>query len=68
MSRREHTEKVWGIEIRCVEKFHFKNFTRVMGRFETTVKTGYKNHLNRGNSGYRGHFAADRFFYLIKTS
>ena len=34
----------------------------------STVKTGYKNHLNRGNSGYRGHFAADQFFYLIKTS
>ena len=35
--------------------------------FKSTVKLGYKNMLNRGNSGYRGHFAADRFFYLIKT-
>ena len=28
----------------------------------STVKLGYKNMLNRGNSGYRGQFAADRFF------
>ena len=32
-----------------------------------TVDSGYKGMLNRGNSGYRGQFAADQNFYLIKT-
>ena len=33
-----------------------------------TVDSGYKGMLNRGNSGYRGQFAADQNFYLIKTA
>ena len=33
-----------------------------LSKFDCTVKLGYKNMLNRGNSGYRGHFAADQFF------
>ena len=37
------------------------------GYFEHTVGSGYKGMLNRGNSGYRGQFAADQNFYLIKT-
>ena len=33
----------------------------------STVDSGYKGMLNRGNSGYRGQFAADQNFYLIKA-
>ena len=29
---------------------------------ENTVELGYKSMLNRVNSGYGGHFAADQFF------
>ena len=32
-----------------------------------TVDSGYKGMLNRGNSGYRGQFAADQNFYLVKA-
>ena len=39
------------------------NFSKICKNCET----GYKNHLNRGNSGYRGQFAADQNFYLIKA-
>ena len=34
---------------------------------DTTVDSGYKGMLNRGNSGYRGQFAADQNFYLVKA-
>ena len=37
------------------------------GPLGSTVDSGYKGMLNRGNSGYRGQFAADQNFYLIKT-
>ena len=33
----------------------------------STVDSGYKGMLNRGNSGYRGQFAADQNFYLVKA-
>ena len=32
-----------------------------------TFDSGYKGMLNRGNSGYRGQFAADQNFYLVKA-
>ena len=35
--------------------------------FFSTVDSGYKGMLNRGNSGYRGQFAADQNFYLVKA-
>ena len=35
--------------------------------FFCTVDSGYKVMLNRGNSGYRGQFAADQKFYLVKA-
>ena len=34
---------------------------------DSTVDSGYKGMLNRGNSGYRGQFAADQNFYLVKA-
>ena len=34
---------------------------------QNTVDSGYKGMLNRGNSGYRGQFAADQNFYLVKA-
>ena len=34
---------------------------------KNTVDSGYKGMLNRGNSGYRGQFAADQNFYLVKA-
>ena len=32
-----------------------------------TVDSGYRGMLYRGKSGYRGQFAADGIFYLIKA-
>ena len=34
---------------------------------EGTVDSGCRGMLNRGKSGYRGQFATDGFFYLIKV-
>ena len=36
-------------------------------RLKSKVDSGYKGMLNKGNSGYRGQFAADQNFYLIKA-
>ena len=33
----------------------------------STVDSGYRGMLYRGKSGYRGQFAADGIFYLIKA-
>ena len=32
-----------------------------------TVDSGYRGMLNRGKSGFRGKFAADGIFHLIKA-
>ena len=34
---------------------------------KSTVDSGYRGMLYRGKSGYRGQFAADQNFYLVKA-
>ena len=53
-----HAKKSKFLEINC---------SHYQATVLNTIDSGYKGMLNRGNSGYRGQFAADQNFYLIKT-
>ena len=48
----------------CNRVFNYKYLLCI---YICTVDSGYKGMLNRGNSGYRGQFAADQNFYLVKA-
>ena len=37
-------------------------------KYVNTVNSGYKNMLNRGNSGCSGHFTADQNIFLMNQT